>query len=130
VGLFVTLVPALASFFHIIDKDSLELLTRAGAFAINPSIVAGLEDLGFDHEIVLRIDLAFRLFGMSVFALTGIGIFVRRHKDWMTGLVSFTLLVLGMSWFAPILALPDGSLPALSETHARLRSSLGNRLPV
>ncbi|MGH2786388.1 MAG: SpoIIE family protein phosphatase [Actinomycetota bacterium] len=109
-GLLITLVPAVTSFIRMFDEGSLDLLTRAGAFALNPSIVGGLEDLGIARDAVLQGDLVFRILGMVVFSVTAIGIFVRRSDDWMTGLVSFTLLTLGMTWFAPIGALPRGSV--------------------
>jgi serine phosphatase RsbU (regulator of sigma subunit) len=110
IGLLITLVPAVASFIRMFDEGSLDLLTRSGAFALNPSIVGGLEDLGIARDAVLQGDLVFRIVGMVVFSVTAIGIFVRRSDDWMTGLVSFTLLALGMTWFAPLGALPHGSV--------------------
>jgi serine phosphatase RsbU (regulator of sigma subunit) len=117
------LIPAAASYARLLGEGSLDILFRSGVFAIDPEIATGLQDLGLGHDFLLTFDVAFRLVGMTIFTVTAAVIYVRKWNDWMTGLVSATLLLAGVTWFAPIQALEPGSL-LLS-----LGQFVGNSLP-
>lgn len=104
------LIPAVGSFIELGRLKSLNLLLRVGIYAISPDIERGFQELGLNRETLLGADLVFRLVGLTVFTVTALVIFARKSNDWMTGLVSATLLTAGTSWFAPLGALPEGSL--------------------
>jgi serine phosphatase RsbU (regulator of sigma subunit) len=103
------LVPAIASFVELVRAPSLDLLSRAGVFSIDPEIAASLEDL-LSRSFLLGADFVFRVVGMAVFTITALIIFIRKSDDWMIGLVSITLIATGTAWFAPLGALPSQSL--------------------
>jgi serine phosphatase RsbU (regulator of sigma subunit) len=109
------LIPAVASFAELVSEPSLELLSRAGVFSIDPEIARALQGL-IDHEVLLAADFVFRVVGTAVFTLTAVVIFARKSNDWMTALVSATLITAGTAWFAPLGALaPNTLLENLSE---------------
>ena len=104
------LVPAAVSFATLFGKSSLEVLFQSGVFTIDPEISTGLEDLGLGHDLLLGADVGFRLLSIALFAVTGIVIFLRKSDDWMTALVSATLLTSAAAWFAPLQALSGDSV--------------------
>ena len=91
-----------AGFAALLDQRSLDVLFRVGVFALNPRLPAELEVLGLPDALILRSDFVFRLLGLNVFTITAAVIFLRKSHDWMTGLVSVTLLTLGATVFAPL----------------------------
>jgi serine phosphatase RsbU (regulator of sigma subunit) len=106
------LIPAISSFVTLLSRPSLQTLSYAGVFTLDPRIVASLQQLGLGDEFIFRSDLVFRLVGISVFSLMAIAIFLRKSDDWMTALTSFMLVAAGTTWFAPLAVLGDGSLAA------------------
>jgi serine phosphatase RsbU (regulator of sigma subunit) len=108
--LLLALVPAAAGFATLLGESSLEVLFQSGVFTIDPEISTGLQDLGLGHDFLLGADVGFRLLSIALFAATGIVIFLRKSDDWMTALVSATLLTSAAAWFAPLQALEEGSV--------------------
>lgn len=109
------LVPAVVSFAELLDQPSFELLGRAGVFSIDPEIANDLADL-IDRDVLLAADFVFRVVAIAVFTITALIVFVRKSDDWMTALVSVTLICCGTAWFAPLGALPENSwLEGLAE---------------
>jgi serine phosphatase RsbU (regulator of sigma subunit) len=113
VGLTLTaLMPAIFSFVRLLTTESLQALRQAGIFALDREIVTSLHQLGLSEGFIFRSDLAFRILGISVFALTAIIIFIRKSDDWMIALTSFMLIATGLTWFAPLGVLPESSVAA------------------
>jgi serine phosphatase RsbU (regulator of sigma subunit) len=108
VVVLMALVPAVVSFAELLAGASLELLSRAGVFSIDPKIANALQGL-IDHEVLLAADFIFRVVGIAVFTFTALIVFVRKSNDWMIALVSATLITTGTAWFAPLGALPTNS---------------------
>ena len=105
-----------AGFVALLDQQSLDVLFRVGVFALNPQLPTVFEVLGVPDSLVLRSDFVFRLLGLTVFMVTGAVIFLRKSRDWMTGLVSITLITLGATVFAPLEVLAasnPGWIPAV-----------------
>ena len=117
------LIPAAASFITLLGKRSLDILFQSGVFTIDPEISTGLQDLGLGQDLLLGTDVGFRLLSIAVFAVTGVVIFVRKSDDWMTALVSCTLLTSAAAWFAPLQVLDTDSLVR------RAGELVGNGLP-
>jgi hypothetical protein len=91
-----------AGFVALLDQQSLDVLFRVGVFALNPQLPTVFDVLGVPNTLVLRADFLFRLLGLTVFMVTAAVIFLRKSRDWMTGLVSITLATLGATVFAPL----------------------------
>jgi serine phosphatase RsbU (regulator of sigma subunit) len=102
------LVPAIVSFAELVQEPSLDLLARAGVFSIDPEIATALQGV-IDREFLLAADFVFRVVGITVFTVTALVVFIRKSNDWMTALVSVTLITTGTAWFAPLGALSEGS---------------------
>ena len=117
------LVPAAVSFATLFGESTLEVLFQSGVFTIDPEISTGLQDLGLGHDLLLGADVGFRLLSIALFAVTAIVIFLRKADDWMTALVSATLLTSAAAWFAPLQVLgPDSVARNVGEW-------VGNGLP-
>lgn len=104
------LVPAAVAFATLLGRSSLEALFQSGVFTIDPDISTGLQDLGLGHDLLLGTDVAFRLLSIALFGVIAVVLFVRKSDDWMTALVSATLLTSAAAWFAPLQVLAEGSL--------------------
>jgi serine phosphatase RsbU (regulator of sigma subunit) len=100
-----TFLLAASAFVEILGHDSLNELFRVGAFSLENAIVRGLTDAGLSRDLLIQIDIAFRLMGFLAFSVTGAFMFLRRSDDWMTALSSLMLITVGASWFAPVGAL-------------------------
>jgi hypothetical protein len=98
----VSLGVSAAGFAALLDQRTLDVLFKVGVFALNPRLPAELEALGLPGPLILRSDFVFRLVALAVFSATGAVIFLRKSRDWMTGLVSVTLVTLGATIFAPL----------------------------
>lgn len=104
------LAPSVASFAELTARPSLSVLLESGIFAFDPGLARSLAEVGFGRDLLLHFDLGFRAVGMAVFSITAMVIFVRKSDDWMTGLASAMLLLVGAAWFAPFGALEPGSV--------------------
>jgi serine phosphatase RsbU (regulator of sigma subunit) len=96
-----TLLLAGAAFTKVFSGESLDQLFRVGAFSLENALVRGLENAGLRRDVLIQVDLAFRLVGFLAFSVTGMLLFARRSNDWMAGLSSVMLMTVGASWFAP-----------------------------
>lgn len=105
-----SLVPAVASFWGLVGQSSLDALFQSGVFSVDSELSSRLTEIGIGTDMLLLVDLVFRLLGFGIFALTGLVIFVRKSDDWMTGLSSVLLLSAGMAWFAPLNLLGESSV--------------------
>ena len=103
------LVPAVAGFWGLVGQSSLDALFQSGVFSVDSELSSRLTEIGIGTDLLLLVDLVFRLLGFGIFALTGLVIFVRKSDDWMTGLSSVLLLSAGMAWFAPLNLLGESS---------------------
>ena len=105
----VALAVSAASFTVLLGERSLEALFGEGVFTLNPELQDGFQRLGLSERVILAVDFSFRLVGIAVFSVLGAVIFLRKSRDWMTGLVSLMLVTLGAAWFAPIHVLSESS---------------------
>lgn len=98
---------SLASFVEMLGERSLDVMFRGGILALNEQMRGGLAQLGLSDDVILNGVFIFRLGGLIVFTATGALIFFRRPDDRMTAIVSAMLMLLGVSWFAPINVLSE-----------------------